>query len=359
MKNFEQIVLLLISGQGILLSLALLSTILKRRWSTFFLGLIILVFTLEILNAWATGIGYHSTPHMLPFWILGSYLILPSALFFFVKANTKASFLFRGKDILYFVPACIEIGLAGFVFYSNRLLGTDYHLIENQFWFFLTEILPLIGMVAVLAYFGFVLLQLTAQYKNYRSKMGLQSLTKLYIFFAVFLFLTLLWALQSFFQIEVFNIIKTLLLLFIFAMGYLGYFQPRFFDVPEIIKFQKRKNNYPNLDDSTELERLRHLFEKEKVFLKQKLTLAQVAEQLNLPERYLSELINTHHKTSFRHFVNQFRVNEAIERIQNPQQRHKSLLGIAMDVGFNSKSTFNQSFKVQTGKNPSDYLNNK
>jgi len=356
LERAEQVILLLISGQGILLTFALLSTIVKKRWSNFFLGCILLVFTLEILNAWATTIGYHSSGHLFPFWILGSYLILPPALFFFVKANTKASFRFRYSDVRYFVPAFIEILVASFAFYSNRILGTDYHLIENRFWFFFTEILPVIGMIATMLYFGFTLYQLTTQFKTHQLKQGISPLSKLYIFFGVFLLLTLLWILQSFFQVAAFNAIKTLLLLFIFVLGYLGYFRPQFFDAPEIVKLQKRSNSYSHLNDAKELKRLRQLFEEEKIYLRQKLTLDQVAEELNLPKRYLSELINTYHQTSFRNFVNQFRIKEAIERIKDPEQSHKSILGIAMDVGFNSKSTFNQSFKAQTGKNPSDFL---
>ncbi|WP_228235867.1 helix-turn-helix domain-containing protein [Allomuricauda sp. M10] len=356
MKNFEQIVLLLISGQGILLSLGLISTIVKKRWSNFFLGWIILVLTLEMLNAWAMTIGYHGTKHLFPFWILGSYLILPPAILFFLKASTKASFRFSKKHVLYFVPACVEILLAAFAFYSNKIWGTDIHLIKNPFWFFLTEILPVIGMVSVLVYFALTLFGLTLQLKGHPGRTGSRPLIKLYLFFGVFSLLTLLWILQSFFKIEVFEVIKTLILLFIFILGYLGYFQPKFFDVPEFVKSQNKRNSYPNLDDAKELERLNHLFEVDKLFLQPKLTLEQVAEQLHLPERYLSELINSYHKTTFRHFVNQFRVKEAIDQIQDPKQAHKSLLGIAMDVGFSSKSTFNQSFKAQTGKNPSDFL---
>jgi AraC-like DNA-binding protein len=49
-------------------------------------------------------------------------------------------------------------------------------------------------------------------------------------------------------------------------------------------------------------------------------------------------------------------VKEVIERMANPSEKHKSLLGIALDAGFNSKSSFNQVFKQHTGKTPSEYL---
>jgi transcriptional regulator GlxA family with amidase domain len=40
----------------------------------------------------------------------------------------------------------------------------------------------------------------------------------------------------------------------------------------------------------------------------------------------------------------------------DPATKYKSLLGIALDAGFNSKSSFNQVFKEHTGKTPSEYL---
>jgi AraC-like DNA-binding protein len=42
--------------------------------------------------------------------------------------------------------------------------------------------------------------------------------------------------------------------------------------------------------------------------------------------------------------------------MKDPQVQHKTLVALAMEAGFNSKSTFNQVFKMQTGMTPSEYL---
>ncbi len=54
--------------------------------------------------------------------------------------------------------------------------------------------------------------------------------------------------------------------------------------------------------------------------------------------------------------MNEYRVNEFIERIQLPENKHLTLLGIAFDAGFNSKATFNRAFKKFTGKSPKEFL---
>ncbi len=356
MENFEQIILLLISGQGILLSFALITTIFKKNYSSFFLGLITAVITLEILNTWAIRTGYHSLENPFPFWSFGSYLIIPPALWLFMKVNTQPTFQLKPKSFILFVPAIVEIVVELFSFYSNKILGTNYHLIDNAFWYILTEITPIIAVVIVLIVFIKELASLTIKLKKLAVKNIILQFLKLYVFFIVFSFLTLFWVLQAIFHFQVFMVIEIILLVFIFVLGYIGYFRPTFFDIPKILKPEIIKENYPQYDDEKELKELKSLFEDEKIYTKQKLSLKDVAIQLNLPERYISGLINSYHNTSFSTYVNSYRVEDIIKRIKDPKEKHKTLLGIAMESGFNSKSSFNQIFKTTTGKNPSDFL---
>jgi putative ABC transport system permease protein len=71
----------------------------------------------------------------------------------------------------------------------------------------------------------------------------------------------------------------------------------------------------------------------------------------------LSRIINTTLKKSFADFINEFRVRDAAAKMQDKAYDHLTLLGIAFESGFNSKTTFNRAFKQVTGKNPVDYKN--
>lgn len=359
MDSIEKIVLLLVSGQGIVLSLALISSVFKRKYASFLLGLITLVITLEVLNIWAMRVSYHSLTNAFPFWLFGSYLIIPPTLLLFIKVNTQPTFQLKFKHFIIFLPALIEIVVELFSFYSNRFLNTNYQLIENAFWFTYTEIVPVLMMIPVLFLFAKELKSLSKRLKKLQNtKPKHHRIYRLYFFFITFLLLTIFWCLLTIFNFQVFIIIETVLLLFIFILGYMGYFQPSFFDIPKDIKRHIIKEKFPQFNDDKELKRLKSLFEEQKIYTKQKLTLKEVASQLELPERYVSGLINSYHKTNFTAYVNSFRVFEALERINNPKNKNKTLLGIAMESGFNSKSSFNSVFKSYTGKNPSDYLKN-
>ncbi|MDO6802607.1 helix-turn-helix domain-containing protein [Wenyingzhuangia sp. 1_MG-2023] len=98
-----------------------------------------------------------------------------------------------------------------------------------------------------------------------------------------------------------------------------------------------------------------HLMETEKLYLNNKLSIHEVSKKMNIPSQYISEILNIHMNTSFQDFVNQYRVDEFITRLKKDQDHHFTLLAIAMDVGFSSKSSFNSIFKKNKGLTPSEY----
>jgi AraC-like DNA-binding protein len=98
--------------------------------------------------------------------------------------------------------------------------------------------------------------------------------------------------------------------------------------------------------------------EKDKLYFNGKLSIQDVSEKLNIPRQYISEVLNEHMNTNFQDFINEYRVEEFIKRLKNDQNNHFTLLGIAMDVGFNSKSSFNAIFKKFKGLTPTQFKKN-
>jgi len=96
-------------------------------------------------------------------------------------------------------------------------------------------------------------------------------------------------------------------------------------------------------------------FEAKKPYLDPDLTLPKLAESLNVPTHHLSQVVNEMHGRNFFDFINQFRVEEVKRKIQDTNFQNYSLLGIALESGFNSKSAFNRVFKKITGFTPSEY----
>ncbi|GGG41469.1 helix-turn-helix domain-containing protein [Hymenobacter glacieicola] len=110
-------------------------------------------------------------------------------------------------------------------------------------------------------------------------------------------------------------------------------------------------------ENSAELERwtqrlLRHM-ETQRPYLASELTLGELAAQLRTNTSWLSRVINTGCGQNFNDFINEFRVREAERRLLDPHYRHYTLLAVALEAGFNSKSTFNRVFKKLRGLTPS------
>jgi len=85
------------------------------------------------------------------------------------------------------------------------------------------------------------------------------------------------------------------------------------------------------------------------------LTLAMLAAQLKILPHDLSRIINQGLKKNFSDFINEFRVRDIVRKMQHPAYEHLTLLGIAYESGFNSKTTFNRVFREMTGKTPLEY----
>ncbi len=113
----------------------------------------------------------------------------------------------------------------------------------------------------------------------------------------------------------------------------------------------------------TENESLEHwksrildLIETEKVFLNPNLTLMDMANLLNTNQTLVSKMINQGFRMNFNDFINEFRVKDVIEAFHQGKYKKHTLLGISFDSGFNSKTSFNRSFKKHTGLSPKEYL---
>lgn len=110
-----------------------------------------------------------------------------------------------------------------------------------------------------------------------------------------------------------------------------------------------------NEDIEQYVSKIRHFMAAEKPYLDADLTLPELANRLDIPSHHLSRVINEHFGINFFDFINQYRIEEVKARIDNPEYRNLSLLGIAFDSGFNTKSAFNRVFKKMTGFTPSEY----
>lgn len=108
-----------------------------------------------------------------------------------------------------------------------------------------------------------------------------------------------------------------------------------------------------DISESKEItKKLQEAMQHEKLYQNPELTLRQLSEHLDYSENKISQVLNGNMGVGFYDYINQWRITRACELIT---QGEKNLLRISIEVGFNSRSTFNNAFKKNTGKTPSHY----
>jgi AraC-like DNA-binding protein len=97
------------------------------------------------------------------------------------------------------------------------------------------------------------------------------------------------------------------------------------------------------------------LMDNEKLYTNSNITVNQVAHKMGIPRQYLSEVLNVYLKSNFQDCMNKYRAEEFVECLKDDKFKNYSIMGIANEVGFKSKSSFNTTFKKIYGVTPSEY----
>lgn len=157
----------------------------------------------------------------------------------------------------------------------------------------------------------------------------------------------------------------------VYAIGYLGLRQPEIFHhpphAPPGLQLESEPESAPDGGGGYEksgltheqaeahLQRLLRLMEEKQLYKNSLLTLDDLAAELRITPHHLSQVINTKLGKNFYDFVNGYRVGETMRRLRDPGSLHLTILAIALESGFNTKSSFNTFFKKYTGVTPSQY----
>lgn len=206
---------------------------------------------------------------------------------------------------------------------------------------------------------------------SYSEKIDLDWLKKLvYVFGTVWTLLIVIATIHHIFHLFSMTFCTDGLFLslsiFIILIGYFGLKQKIIFDEisfkEQYDTLEKKKYASSKLDEGEALQyfnKLRDFMDIEKPYLDSKLTILQLSKMTEIPSHYLSQIINEKAGVSFYDFINNYRVEEVKKKIIDSKYSSFSLLGIAYDCGFNSKSTFNRIFKKNTGLTPTQFKNQK
>ncbi|MBU0473006.1 MAG: helix-turn-helix domain-containing protein [Bacteroidetes bacterium] len=154
--------------------------------------------------------------------------------------------------------------------------------------------------------------------------------------------------------------------IYIYAIGYLGLSRSGVFtefiliENKELAKENFTNEKYEKSGLSKEnadkyYQKLIQLMEEEKVYKQNKLTLGDLADMISISSHNLSEVINTKTGMNFFDFINKYRIEEVKREIVKTENCNLTLLAIALDSGFNSKTSFNTLFKKYENVTPTQF----
>ena len=302
-----------------------------------------------------------------PFWSrlpMQFSLTLGPLIYFYVLKITRPEYKFQRNDLLHFSPLLFQLAVQAIEVVESIQTGSATY---NTFAFQrLNPVLQLLAFVSVIIYLykchtlieGFYQQQKFNGGDRYRHE--LRWLHRLLISFGM---LWLLWiplvAADYFYYkyqsgTQAYYSLYLLLVSMIIWIATRAYLRPEIGGQPDASSIFK-----PLLPADLKKKGiwLKKVVKENCYYQDPELSLVSLAEKLELTTHELSRIINTVLKKSFNDFINEYRVQDAARKMQDPAFDHITLLGIAFESGFNSQSTFNRIFKQVTGKSPVEYKN--
>jgi AraC-like DNA-binding protein len=364
MINFP-IIMGIVSGAAFLLGFLLIAHPRKiNAIANRYLGLFIVTLGLAMLEIPLFYQNFHlKHPNIFELMGLSRFLMAPF-LYISVLYFTSLDKRFGKKILWHFLPFLIFIIFRFPFFITGRNIEFSYSVGRIVF-FILQMTLPLQAII----YWYLSFSKLQKHMKNIRqfsSSTEEIDLSWLKYFLLVLILIVVAWFNLIFFDLK--KLIQLTPFLYLSCVFFLAYFslqQKEVFDFNKkdlndlsIIKAYKKEN--PKRVSEKRLkeldEKLRMLIDLEKVYLENDLSLPKLAKSMNASCNETSFLINELYDDNFYNFVNKYRVEEAKKVLLSDKYNQLNILGIAYEAGFNSKTTFNTTFKKYTGVSPTAFV---
>ncbi|WP_207534321.1 helix-turn-helix domain-containing protein [Desertivirga arenae] len=354
--------------QGFILSIALFRNRIKAGISNTLLALCCLLFALVTFEDFLMRTHLIlQLPHL--FAVFYPFIFALGPVFFlYVQSLTAPAFRLKPALVVHFIPYLLLLLLFIFNIYFNNS-EVKIQWIKESFSDSEPNLFIIIALLQNFVYISISLVLLIRHKKNIRKIFSYDERINLrWLMWLVIGVITLwgLWGLAVFFNTTIFKNLDAIgFPVFVYIIGYWGMGQKVVYNDPGNLpadqlfgETEKTRYSMPAIPEDLVEEKLEILLkymETDKPYLNGELTILELSTKVQIPVNQLSQLINGKLDQNFFEFVNRYRVNEFKKQVINPDNQHLSLLGIALDCGFNSKASFNAIFKKATGQTPSEY----
>ncbi len=322
--------------------------------------------------------GEDTTADILFFIPFMQVLLIGPVVYFYTKSQLNTSFALSKKDYIHFIPAVLYMIYSLVIFVTDKLILEEYYFYAIKRDKDLANWYQAVGLGSMVCY----LILSLRYYSNYKRL----------IFDRVSYAESILFKWVRNFMVAFLGILLLRVLFFItnpewgnfgsqfwhyIAFSFIFYYIAitGYSSVIKQIALESEKLKVVNVfeEDVTDIEQdnipgkvdenyskwekeLSKLMLEKRLFENPRLALSDVAKELNITTKTVSQTVNTCFNMNFNDFVNHYRIEAVKEKLEREEHTQTTLLGIALNSGFNSKATFNRAFKKSTSLSPKDYI---
>ncbi|MBK1898001.1 helix-turn-helix domain-containing protein [Chryseobacterium paridis] len=360
LENIQKFILVLLYGGLILFSFTMLINPMRvNKKANLFFGFFLFLWS----SYWILNVLQFCGISVDPLFELSVYsiqILTPIFLFFSVVFFINPNYLFKKRDIICFVVPVI---------YWMLLINSENNKTIHA-------IVMLIAVSHNLPYIALIYFKIRKHQKRIETissnteNIDLQWLIKLSFLLFITIIITVGYELFNTFIYKMHqHLVMDLLFLFIvYSTLYYVLRQKEIYPVDkkqreELLSIEMESNEEQigkkKLISDQEFDilkrRLISLMETEKPYLDGDLNLLKLSDLIQINAHQLSYLLNNGFNENFFHFVNKYRVEHAKTILLNTSYQKLSMVGIAFESGFNSKTAFNTIFKKMTEMTPSEF----
>jgi|SRR6185437_2521129 len=372
--NLSNILFILIIFQLLFLSFFLFTQKKGQPAANSLLGFFFLSICLNLLDVFLLNTGiYFSHPNFAGF---GACLplIFGPLLYFYTRAIIYKNFAFNLKNLVHFLPFVIFF-LGTEFYYLSLPRDAQEKLLRNLSAHHIPGAISITTLLIFVQFLFYAVssIRLISNYKKTANQLfsdpkctDVAWLYSTIVFFISIMVITALngllaqTSLAKYFLLA-FNLVVAAVLVFVIRVLMRGLRQSYFltFERENLYGIYAASKATMPAADRDEKEKimqtlLQHM-QRGKPYLDPELTLDQLALQLSLKPRILSQAINEIRQQNFFDFINHYRIDEAARMLTNPEDKKITVLEVLYQVGFNSKSSFNTLFKKYTGLTPTEF----
>ena len=337
----------------------------KRKFINGYLALFVAIITIGLLGKVLHTLNFYDQNFRLTAMSEFSALLFGPTVYLFSKSILEHK-PYEKQDIIHYLPGVVYGGFILFYFIipADAILSSRAQSGELSRAIYTCHA---VGLIVNIAYYTMAIRVFTLFDSKLKNEVSFsvkhQFMTRFMIVVGVCLFVWLALFVISLTGLD--NIernarpyIWILLSLVILFITYYGMVAPSVLRIAPESMTKKYVQSKLSLAELEELKlRLDQIMLDKKPYLSQKLLKAELAELLGISNPELARLLNESIGMNFFEYVNYYRIREFINLSKTDQARQLTFFGLAQKAGFNSKTTFNTSFKKIMGSSPSVYFN--